>query len=87
MTSKNVIVPRMPTDDMLEQMYSAGTFLDSIDLWPAGEVIYKGMCSAAPQQSEEEMIELVARAIYATESPWTFDDMARAALKALGLIA
>jgi hypothetical protein len=88
MTSKNVIVPHEPTGDMLEQMYSAGTLLEEIDLWPAGELIYKSMLSAAPQLSEAEMVERVARIISRAPFPSPSSKAkAKDVLKALGLIA
>lgn len=48
-----VLVPREPTEHMLEQIYKAGKLLDEIDLWPAAEIIYNAMLSAAPQPPKE----------------------------------
>ena len=106
MTSKNVIVPRGMTPEMLDaafnamdKMYSSDPMDDRIQCINA---LWKSTISAAPQLSEAEMVEKVARAIF-YQKTWLskYDDYddekfdvetcqcrreAKAALRALGLI-
>ena len=96
MTSKNVILPREPSNVISAEDFAGMIFgLAAIDT-PASRfmAIYKiaerdAKLSAAPQQSEEEMIEMVSEAIafelWSDEKADCIPE-AKAALKALGLI-